>query len=184
LKNSKSISNKKKLTARQERFVAEYLVDLNAKQAAIRAGYSKKTAEQQSYELLRLPWVSAAILAGQRSQLGNAELSAVRVLEELRRIAFLDPRGFFDAAGNLKPIGELTAEQSAALASLEVIKKNAEAGDGKIDTVHKIRFWAKPDALEMLAKRFALLVERREETHTIITLEQRLTAGRERLAKK
>ena len=53
------------LTDKQKRFVEEYLVDLNATQAAIRAGYSEKTAEQQAYQLLQKTSVSEAIAAAQ-----------------------------------------------------------------------------------------------------------------------
>ena len=88
------------------------------------------------------------------------ELTEERILEEARRLAFVDIRGFFDADGNLKPIHKLTVEQGAALASMEVIIKNAEAGDGKTDRVHKFKLWDKLKALELLAKRFGLLTER------------------------
>lgn len=86
-------------------------------------------------------------------------LSAVRVLEEYRRLAFFDTRTLFDAAGNLKPMTELTQEQGAALASIEVIIKNAKAGDGVTDTVHKVRVWDKTRALEGLGKHFGLFKE-------------------------
>ncbi len=95
----------------------------------------------------------------QREYLKSEGLSAVRVLEELRRLAFLDLRGFFDEVGNLKPIRDLSPEQGAALAGLEVIKKNAEAGDGIIDTIHKFKVWDKTKALDSLAKHFGLLHE-------------------------
>ena len=148
------------MTPKQARFVAEYLIDLNATQAAIRAGYSAKTAQVQGSRLLSNAMVAAAVATGKGRQLATADLSAVRVLEELRRLALVDLRGFFDDAGNLKAIKDLTAEQGAALASFEIIKKNAEAGDGIIDTVHKVKVWDKPRALEMLAKHFGLLIEK------------------------
>ena len=56
-----------KLTLRQQRFVEEYLVDLNATQAAIRAGYSPKTARQQGHENLTKPYIEAAIQRASRS---------------------------------------------------------------------------------------------------------------------
>jgi hypothetical protein len=83
-------------TARQARFVAEYLIDLNATQAAIRAGYSKQTARQQASDLLSKPDIATAIVAGKAKQLGKANLTAVSVLEELRRLAFSDVRRLFD----------------------------------------------------------------------------------------
>ena len=152
------------LTAKQERFVAEYLIDLNATQAARRAGYSPKTAEQQGYQLLKKTSVSAAISAGKAQQLESAGLSAARVLEVYRRLAFVDLRSFFDEHGNLKPMSQLSAEHGSALAGLEVIIKNAAAGDGVTDTVHKFKVWDKTRALESLAKHFGLLTERVEHS--------------------
>lgn len=103
--------------------------------------------------------VAAAVEAGKARQLQSADLSAARVLEELRRVALVDTRSFFDQHGNLKPLHKLTAEQGAALAGVEVIIKNAKAGDGHTDEIHKIKLWDKPRVLEMLAKHFAILRE-------------------------
>lgn len=148
------------LNAKQRRFVAEYLVDLNGAEAAKRCGYSAKTAASQASRLLTDVNILAAVKAGQEAQINRADLTAARVLEELRRLAFADTRAFFDEQGNLKPVHEFSAEQGSQLAGIEVIKKNAEAGDGHIDTIHKIKLWDKTRSLEMLCKRFGLLVER------------------------
>ena len=145
------------LTPRQVRFVAEYLVDLNSTQSAIRAGYAPKRADQIGYENLRKPEVAAAVAKGTARHLEKAELSASRVLEELRRLAFVDVTGVFDDAGRLRPLREWTPEQRAALAGYEVIVKNAAAGDGHTDTVHKVKLHDKLKALDLLARHFALL---------------------------
>ena len=71
-------------------------------------------------------------------------------------------RSFFDARGNLLPVTDLTEEQGSQLAGLEVIIKNAKAGDGQTDTVHKFKLWDKVRALEALAKHFGLVRERLE----------------------
>jgi phage terminase small subunit len=92
--------------------------------------------------------------------LASNDLTADRILEEMRRLALVDQRGFFDDHGNLKPIQDLTAEQGACLASVEVIQRNITAGDGQVDTLHKIKTWDKVRALEMLGKHFALLTEK------------------------
>lgn len=147
------------LTPKQQRFVAEYLIDLNATQAAIRAGYSPKTAKVQGSRLLTNVAIASAVGAGKARQLQTAELSAARVLEEYRRLAFIDLRSFFDDDGNLKAMKDLSAEQGAALASLEVVIKNAKAGDGVTDEVHKFKVWDKTRTLESLAKHFGLLKE-------------------------
>lgn len=96
------------MTAKQVRFVAEYLVDLNAKQAAIRAGYSPRSAEFQGSKLLADRKVSQALAEGQARQLEKAELSAVLTKEAIRRHVAADAHGdirnLFDDKGNLRPI--------------------------------------------------------------------------------
>jgi len=99
------------------------------------------------------------VSSGKDKQIAKADLSATRVLEELRRLAMVDARSFWDDSGNLKPIKDLTPEQGSCLAGFEAVIKNAAAGDGVTDTVHKIKFWDKPRALEALAKHFALLTD-------------------------
>ena len=145
------------LTPRQQRFVEEYLVDLNATQAAIRAGYSPKTANEQGSRLLSYASVSAAVLAGQKAKLDTTGITAERTLKEISRLAFQDPRAYWDADGNLKPITELNDDEAAAVASIEVLIKNAQAGDGKTDTVHKLQTWDKTKNLELLARHLGLL---------------------------
>lgn len=156
------MAKQRQLTSRQQRFVAEYLICVNATQAAETAGYSKKTARTQGSKLLTNVDIAQAVATGQGKQLKSADLTAVRILEELRRIGLSDMRSFFTEDGNLKKLNELTEDQGACLASFEVIKKNAEAGDGHTDVVHKFRVWDKLKALEMLAKHFALLTEKLE----------------------
>lgn len=155
------------LTPKQQRFVAEYLKDLNATQAAIRAGYSEKTAYSIGNENLSKPEIAAAVQAGQAKQLEKAELTAAMVKERLRQIAFQDIRQLFDAAGNLKPLHQLGDDAAVMVGGLEVIKKNAEAGDGVIDTVHKVKVVDPVKALEMLAKHFGLLTEKVEHSGSL-----------------
>jgi phage terminase small subunit len=145
---------------KQTLFVSEYLIDHNAKQAAIRAGYSPDSAEVNGPRLLRNAAVAESLRVEQAKRLASNGLTADRILEEMRRLALVDHRGFFDDAGNLKPISELTAEQGACIASTEVIQRNLTAGDGQVDTIHKLKTWDKVRALEMLGKHFALLTEK------------------------
>ncbi|KEY87818.1 terminase small subunit [Pseudomonas capeferrum] len=80
------------LTAKQQRFVDEYLIDLNATQAAIRAGYSKKTAQVQSARLLSNVMVSAAVAKGMESRSTRTGITQDMVLRELAKIGFSDIR--------------------------------------------------------------------------------------------
>jgi hypothetical protein len=121
--------------------------------------------------------------------LERADLKKERVLEEYRRIAFLDPRGFWERVEErtvtgpvivvrLKAIVDLDAEHAACLAGFEAVIKNVAAGDGRCDLVHKVKFWSKIDALAALAAHFGIvggIVE-------VCDLSSRLTAARDRLA--
>ncbi len=170
------------LNPKQQRFVAEYLVDLNATEAAKRCGYSEHTARSQGARLLTDANILTAIESKKAKQLEKTDLTATRVLEELRRLSFSNVQDLFDEVGNLRPIQTLTREQASCIASLEVIKKNAVAGDGLIDTIHKVKVWDKTKSLEMVAKHFKLLTDvmKIEDANAI---EGRLTAARNRLAK-
>ena len=76
------------MTAKQERFVQEYLVDLNATQAALRAGYSEKTARSIGAENLSKPDIEKAIADALEARRLRTEITQDRVLEELAAIAF------------------------------------------------------------------------------------------------
>jgi len=80
------------LTPKQERFVDEYLVDLNATQSAIRAGYSEKTAHSIGHENLRKPEIQALIERKRSKTAARLEVTRERVVNELARIAFSDIR--------------------------------------------------------------------------------------------
>lgn len=80
------------LTAKQRAFVREYLIDLNATQAAIRAGYSEDTAYSQGQRLLKNVEVKAAIDAAMKLRADRTNITADRVLKELAKIGFADIR--------------------------------------------------------------------------------------------
>lgn len=80
------------LTPKQQAFVNEYLVDMNGTQAAIRAGYSARSATEQAYDLLRKPQVWAAITAARKAQMERTQVDADRVVREAWNIATADPR--------------------------------------------------------------------------------------------
>ncbi len=77
-----------KLTAKQQRFVDEYLIDLNATQAAIRAGYSEKTAFSIGTENLRKPLIQKAIQQRKQAREQRTEITQDRVIQELAAIGF------------------------------------------------------------------------------------------------
>ena len=144
------------LTPRQERFAAEYSKDLNATQAAIRAGYSARTAQQAGSRLLLNVVVSGEIARFKGEQLDASGWKASEVLEELRIQAHSRIGDFFEG-GELKPLHTLTPAQQACISGYEMVMKNATAGDGQTDRVLKIKLWDKMKALDLAMQHFALL---------------------------
>lgn len=86
------------LSEKQKRFVAEYLIDLNATQAAIRAGYSAKTANEQGSRLLAKSNIAKAVADGAQKRIAKAEITAKDVLEGLHREATREGEGSSHAA--------------------------------------------------------------------------------------
>ena len=179
------------MTPKQERFIAEYCIDLNGTQAAIRAGCSPRSANRTASKWLSKADISREIAQRTNQQLEAAQLSAVRTLEELRRVAFSDIGRFFDARGNLKRLDKLAPEDRAAIASIEVVLKKTATGDGKVERVLKIRR-DKLHALEMAMQHFKRLQPKTDEppvqkvsvrVKTLATIldEQQLQLIRERL---
>jgi phage terminase small subunit len=129
-----------KLAPKQARFVEEYLIDLNATQAAIRAGYSPKTAEQQGSRLLGNAKVSVAIHAARAAREERTQITQdwvlSRLVENVERSMQAEP--VRDAEG--EPTGEYTYQGAVANKALELIGKHL--GMFKDETRHtgEVRF--------------------------------------------
>lgn len=147
------------LTERQARFVAEYLVDLNAAKAAVRAGYSVKVGKQTGSRLLGHAAVQAAITAGQGKRLAKIELTAENVLEQLRRIIMFDPATMYDDRGCLLPVRDMPPEARSMLSGVEVDELFEGSGAERTQTgfVSKVKFWNKADSLKAAMSHLALL---------------------------
>jgi len=170
-----------------KRFAAEYLLDLNATQAYMRATgvTNERTAATNGWRLLRNADIAAAIQAGTRRQIQTTELTAARVLEELRRLAFFDPAELFDEHGHIKPLKDMTPEARAVIAGIEVARANFDRTDGKRSNewLHKIKLSPKVNALEMLAKYFKLLDrDAEQEGGDVEKFIARISRARKRLA--
>lgn len=171
-----------KLTAKQQRFCDEYLIDLNATQAAIRAGYSPKTAEQLAYQLLQKTSVQNHISELQKEREKRTEITQDRVLHELALIAFakasdyarvVEKDAMVEVDGNMVPVldedgnqvkyrtvepiltDELTEDQKKAIA---VIKKGRDG--------FEIKPYSKIQALELLGKHLGMFTEKVEVKNT------------------
>ena len=135
------------LPPRQTRFVAEYLRDPNGTRAAIRAGYSRRTARIKAAQLLAKPAVQEAVAAGTHRRLRALGLEAEAVLQRLWDIAFGDIRELFDETGRLKNVTELSGETAAMIAAMRVTRSGAVS----VRLVNQLR------AIELLMKHLGLL---------------------------
>ena len=139
-----------KLTTKQDLFCREYIIDLNATKAAIRAGYSKKSAHVLGTQTLKIPKIRDRIdqLVGNRGN--RLEISADNVLKELAKLAFHNPADYteFDEKGDIvyKASNTLTSDQMAAISSI----KKPTGGD------LEIKFYDKGVNLERLARHLKL----------------------------
>lgn len=131
-------------TQKQELFVAEYRVDGNATQAAVRAGYSARTARQIGQQNLSKPEIAAAINKAKQAAIEQAGMNEQTILTQVGHLASVNMRDFFDDEGNHIPIKDWTPAMGASVASVEVVTKNAKAGDGHTDRVLKLKLWDKP----------------------------------------
>ena len=146
------------LNLRQQRFVAEYLIDFNASQAALRAGYSARTARSQGERLLTNVDIAAAIAKACEKTATKLELTRERVLQETARIAFIDARKLFRDDGSPKSLHELDDDTAAAISGLDVLEE-FETRDGQraqVGVVKKYRIADKNSALDRAAKLLAL----------------------------
>jgi phage terminase small subunit len=146
------------LAPRQAQFVAQYLIDLNATRAAQRAGYSLKTAYSQGQRLLKNVEVQSAIQAAMDKRAEKLEITADRVLDEIAKLAFFDPRKFFEDDGSLKRIQDLDDDTAMSLARMEVIELFEGSGEQKhaYGLMKKIKLADKLSALEKLGKHLKL----------------------------
>lgn len=144
----------KPLEVKQLAFCREYLVDFNATAAAIRAGYAKKAARSQAARMLTKANIQAEISRLVLSATKRNDITVDRVLSELGRIAFGDPRKFFDDNNGLKDMAELGDEEAATLSSIEVFEEFEGAGEKKtfIGYTKKVKFWDKVGALDRIAR--------------------------------
>lgn len=146
-----------KLTDKQEKFCQEYLLDLNATQAAIRAGYSQETANRIGSENLSKLDIQNRLQELKKENRESADdygISRKMVIQEFANIAFGDIRDYFDDNSRLLPIKKLSDKAAAALESAEVDELWGMSPDGKIQIgdTKKVKRWNKNKALENLAK--------------------------------
>lgn len=130
------------LTPKQERFIAEYLIDLNGTQAAIRAGYSAKSAGVQANENLKKPNIAAEVAKRQAAIAKSHGITVENIAKELAKIGFSNMQDFLAVTTDGDPhfdLSNLTRDQAAALGEVTVEDFKDGRGEDARD-VRRIKF--------------------------------------------
>lgn len=157
-----------KLTPKHQRFVEEYLLDLNATQAAIRAGYSEKTARVQGCRLLTHADVQSAIAEGRQQIAEKLEVTKDLIVDELAKIGFSNMADYMRAGPDGDPyldFSGLTRDQAAALSEVTVEDfKDGRGEDARDVRRVKFKLHDKKGALVDLAKLLGFQIDKHEHS--------------------
>ena len=150
------------LTAKQQKFVNEYLIDLNATQAAIRAGYSKKTSGSIGEENLKKPEIQAVIEKRMKEREKRTEITQDKVIAELAKIAFADQRNVmtWGSSGVKLKDSDSLSDDDAAIVSEVSETITATGGTLKLKTHDKVK------ALELLGRHLGVFTENLNLNHS------------------
>lgn len=150
-----------KLTEKQQRFVDEYLIDLNATQAAIRAGYSAKTADVQGSRMLGNVKVQQAISEAMAERSKRTGVNQDRVVLELAKIAFVKMPDLVDSEGRIRD--DATDDDIACIESIKYKSSESETGSS---VEREVKISPKLKALELLGKHLGMWNDKLDVTVT------------------
>lgn len=171
-----------KLTAKQSLFVKEYLVDLNATQAAIRAGYSEKTARAIGAENLTKPDVAAAISTAKTERAEATDINARWVLARLALEAEADLADVYDDNGNLLPVKEWPIIwRQGLVAGVETVREKHDGEDASF--VDKIKISDRVKRLELIGRHVDVQAFKERVEHALTDDAAALLAEARRSAK-
>lgn len=145
-----------KLTKKQQLFVDEYLIDLNATQAAIRAGYSTETAAVIGCENLIKPNIKDSICKAMAERSKRTGINADRIIQELAKIAFLNPTDVIDM-DEATVRGDSNRDDTAAIASVKVKRIPTDNGD---IVEREVKTYDKIKALDLLGKHIGMFTDK------------------------
>lgn len=142
---------KRQLSDQRQRFVDEYLIDLNGTQAAIRAGYSPKTAQEQSSRLLSNVMVQEAISKAMAARSKRTGVNQDRVVLELAKLAFVKMTDVVDSNGRIRE--DATDDDLSCIESIKFKESDNEFG-GSVE--REVKIGSKLKALELLGKHLGM----------------------------
>lgn len=154
------------LTDKEERLCREFICDFAGNQTRaymhVYPGSNYETAKSQAYRVFTKPHIKQRITELQQERNKRLEISGDRVLSELSKLAFYDPRGFFDSNMRLRPVDELDPDHAVIIAGIETLHKTVGAEKDGVVVLTKIKLPDKGANLERLGKYFKLFTEKRE----------------------
>ena len=153
------------LKKQYKQFAEEFIKDFNATEAAIRAGYSKKTARQQGSRLLSNVDIQSYITALKEKSTKRNDITVDRVLQELALIAFLDVKEFYNEDGTVKRVHEIEETARRAISSVstkEIVIGRGE--DAELFNIETIKSGDKLKALELLGRYLAMFTDKVEHS--------------------
>lgn len=159
------------LTEQQKKFCREYMKDFNGKQAAVRAGYSAKSANEQGSRLLTNVNVQKFLETLKNKAAEKDEGLADEIVAELKKIGFSDIKKYLDPDNTIKDISKLPPELTTVVESIK--KTETEFGDDKTGgtkTSIQFKLHSKLDALEKLAKYVGLYEADNKQRGAIINV--------------
>lgn len=155
------------MTQKQKRFIEEYLIDLNATQAAIRAGYSPDTAKSIGSENLTKPDIQARIAKAMAERSRRTGVNADRVVMELAKIAFVNAKDVIDPdTATVRP--DALPEDTAAIQSVKVKTFGEDGLEREIKMADKLK------ALELLGKHLGMFKDKIELSGSLETEKTKL----------
>ncbi|PNH94082.1 terminase small subunit [Vibrio diazotrophicus] len=157
-----------KLTDKQEMFCREYLIDLNATQAAIRAGYSEKTAKETAYENLTKPHIANRIAELKSERVKETKVDANYVLNRLVEIDQMDAIDILNEDGSLKPISMWPKVWRTYLSGFDLSELWEGTGEDRqqIGFLKKIKWPDKVKNLELLGKHIEVQAFKEKYDHS------------------
>ncbi len=158
------------MTPKQTKFVREYLLDLNATQAAIRAGYSQRTAASIGQENLRKPEIATAIAAAKAERSERTKVDADWLLLRLAEEAEADVADIYDEHDNLRPVAEWPLIwRKGLVAGVETVRERVgedEHGNPEYATVQKVKLSDRIKRLELIGKHIDVQAFKERVEHT------------------
>lgn len=167
------------LNPKQQRFVDEYLIDLNGKQAAIRAGYSPRSAEVQASQLLSQPKVAEAVAAAKADLARRTGITQEKVLLEYARLGFANMEDYIRITADGDPVVDLSKLDRDKAAAIGEVTSEVYL-DGRGDGAERIRrtkfkLVDKKAALDSIGRHLGMFTDKIEHSGEVTVVGTRYT---------